>query len=71
MHLRRPLLTAEMIVFSTKQQIEKFLDQETDFNISHMKVGAYNGDTFNEIVRLLLISNKRKRRNIYLNRVQV
>ena len=64
MHLRKALLKAAVIVYSTKQYIGKFLDSESEGRISHMKNGAYNGDTFREIIELCIHAGKANITNI-------
>ena len=64
MHLRKALLKAAVIVYSTKQYIGKFLDSESEGRISHMKNGAYNGDTFREIIELCIRAGKANITNI-------
>ena len=61
---RRALLKAAVIVYSTKQYIGKFLDYESDGNISHMKNEAYNGDTFRGIIELCIKAGRSNIKNI-------
>ena len=63
-HQGKALLKATVIVYSTKQYIGKFLDSESEGRISHIKNGAYNGDTFREIIELCIRAGKANITNI-------